>query len=130
MSVSVCMCTCHSVSECECVYMHVCVTVCVCVCVCVQCLLVYCNFRYKCALLLNYCFILFIVFEKKDDRTHSFSDLNNVAAFKQLDCSCKIPHRSYPTADYEVPVATIQRSPGKLYQQGGKEDLKTPMRPP
>ena len=65
-----------------------------------------------------------IVFEKKDDRTHSFSDLDNVAAFKQLDCSCKIPHRSYPSADYEVPVTTIQRSPGKLYQQGGKEDFE------
>ncbi len=27
-------------------------------------------------------------------------------------------------ADYEVPVATIQRSPGKPYQQGGKEGFE------
>ena len=65
-----------------------------------------------------------IVVERKDDRTRSFSDLDNVAAFKQLDCSCKIPHRSYPLADYEVPVTTMQRSVGKLHQQGGKEDFE------
>ena len=66
----------------------------------------------------------YIVLEKKDDRTRNFSDLDNVAAFKQLDCSCKIPHRAYPSADYEVPVATIQRSQGKLLQQRGKEDFE------
>ena len=53
--------------------------------------------------------------------------MDNIAAFKQLDCSCKIPHRSYPSADYEVPVTTIQRSQAKLYQpqeEGGKEDFE------
>jgi hypothetical protein len=60
----------------------------------------------------------------KNDRTHSFSNLDNVAAFKELDCSCKIPHRSYPLSDYEVPVTTIQRSPGKLHQQGGEGDFE------
>ena len=44
--------------------------------------------------------------------------------FKQLDCSCKIPHRSYPLSDYEVPITTLQRSPGRLHQQGGKEDFE------
>ena len=65
-----------------------------------------------------------IVVERKNDRTRSFSDLDNVSAFKQLDCSCKIPHRSYPLADYEVPVTTIQRSAGRLHQQGGQEDFE------
>ena len=72
--------------------------------------------------LLNYCFMI-LVLEKKKDRTQSFSDLDNVSAFKQLDCSCKIPYR-YPMADYEVPVTTIQRSVGKSYQQGGKKDFE------
>ena len=53
--------------------------------------------------------------------------MDNKAAFKQLDCSCKIPHRSYPSADYEVPVTTIQRSQAKLYQpqeEDGKGDFE------
>ena len=47
--------------------------------------------------------------------------------FKDLDCSCKVPHR-YPSvaADYEVPIATLQRSGIKLRQLGpeGEESLE------
>ena len=57
------------------------------------------------------------MFEKKKDRTESFSDLDHVSAFKELDCSCKIPHR-YPTSDYEVPIKSVNLN------QGGREDFE------
>ena len=71
--------------------------------------------------------------DKKRGHLESFSDLDNKASFRHLDCSCKIPSR-VPSSDYEVPVATLERSRNlqvNSHVNGGKEDFErtyeTPM---
>ena len=71
--------------------------------------------------------------DKKKEYLESYSNLDNCAVFKQLECSCKVPCRM-PTSDYEVPLTTLERN-AKLRADSclkeGKEDFErtyeTPM---